>query len=273
MVFDAEQIIATWKSRRGNREASVAMWDSIAEDFTERPIPSFDDDQLLGILRRFEMFDAKSRVLDIACGAGGHSLAIAPHVLDVVGIDISPKMLAHARDRATRMGIDNVRFVVGDWNDFDAQAPDGQPAFDLVFAHMTPAIESAETFEKLNAASRGWCVLSKPIRRTDPLSDGLRELLGIHDNRESGAQDILNGFSLLWQRRLDPRVEYRDVVWNHKRPLATAREFYLNRMRTYRDLDAHDLANAEEYLLSKTDADGMVGERTDVTVATLFWHV
>ena len=272
-MLDEASIATAWKSRRGNRGASVAMWDSIAADYHEKPLPTFEEDQLLGIVLRFGMIGPDSRVLDIACGAGGHSLALAPHVAHVTGTDISPKMLQHARERATRLRLDNVEFIAEDWRDHDPDAQGTRGAFDLVFAHMTSAVESAETFEKMSQVSRGWCVLSKPIRRDDPFSDGLRAVLGIESNRESGSADIFRGFALLWSQQRDPRIEYRDVEWLHKRPLETAREVYLNRMRTYRDLDDSDLALAEEYLASRVDADGRVGERTRLTIATLFWHV
>lgn len=272
-MLDEAQVAASWKPRRGNREASVAMWDSIAADYKEKPLPTFEDDQLLGIIRRHEMVGPESRVLDIACGAGGYSLALAPHVARVTGTDISPRMLAHGRERARRLGIDNVEFIAEDWRDHDPDAAGTRGAFDLVFAHMTSAVESAQTFQKMSAVSRGWCALTKPIRRDDPFSDGLRAVLGIESNRESGSADILNGFALLFRQQRDPRVEYRDVEWVHKRPLETAREVYINRMRTYRDLDERDLALAEEYLAARVDSDGRVGEPTKLTVATLFWHV
>ncbi|TPG12203.1 class I SAM-dependent methyltransferase [Sphingomonas oligophenolica] len=52
--------------------------------------------------------------LDIGCGAGGTSIALASARpdLDVVGVDLSAELVGVARTRAA--GIANVRFVVGD---------------------------------------------------------------------------------------------------------------------------------------------------------------
>ena len=56
------------------------------------------------------------RVLDFGCGSGEPTLALAPLVAPgrVVGVDLSPTMLAVARKRARLRHADNVRFVRGD---------------------------------------------------------------------------------------------------------------------------------------------------------------
>ncbi|HEX9969679.1 MAG TPA: methyltransferase domain-containing protein [Acidimicrobiales bacterium] len=57
---------------------------------------------------------AGERVLDIGCGNGALSLALAPAVGSVVGLDISGPMLAKAAERAEAAGLANVRFEKGD---------------------------------------------------------------------------------------------------------------------------------------------------------------
>jgi SAM-dependent methyltransferase len=57
------------------------------------------------------------RVLDLGCGSGEPSLTIAQLVSprgSVLGIDLSPRMLAVARLRARQRGVTNARFRVGD---------------------------------------------------------------------------------------------------------------------------------------------------------------
>jgi len=49
-------------------------------------------------------------VLDFACGTGEISLNIAPHVQQVLGIDISEKMIALANKKARERQIDNISF-------------------------------------------------------------------------------------------------------------------------------------------------------------------
>ncbi|HEX2038461.1 MAG TPA: methyltransferase domain-containing protein [Acidimicrobiales bacterium] len=57
------------------------------------------------------------RVLDVGCGNGALCLAIAPRVApngSVRGLDLSGPMLANARRRAERAGLDNVELEKGD---------------------------------------------------------------------------------------------------------------------------------------------------------------
>jgi len=61
--------------------------------------------------------DAGERVIDIGCGTGQMSFIAAERVGDggeVLGVDISAPMLAHARDLAKGMNLDNVSFREGD---------------------------------------------------------------------------------------------------------------------------------------------------------------
>lgn len=57
------------------------------------------------------------RVLSLGCGIGDTELLIAPHVGELVGVDLSPKAIEQAQADASRLGIRNTRFVAGDWRE------------------------------------------------------------------------------------------------------------------------------------------------------------
>jgi len=58
-----------------------------------------------------EFMIKKRKVLDIGCGAGRETIALAKLGFDVVGIDIAPKMVGKARDNAQKENI-SVKFEV-----------------------------------------------------------------------------------------------------------------------------------------------------------------
>jgi ubiquinone/menaquinone biosynthesis C-methylase UbiE len=53
--------------------------------------------------------DAQARLLDIACGPGTLTLRLARELLstNIIGVDASQEMIAHARTRATEAGLEN----------------------------------------------------------------------------------------------------------------------------------------------------------------------
>lgn len=60
---------------------------------------------------------AGDRILDIGCGGGGTSLALARAVLpggSVLGVDIAAAMVARSRERAAEAGLPNASFIVAD---------------------------------------------------------------------------------------------------------------------------------------------------------------
>jgi SAM-dependent methyltransferase len=56
---------------------------------------------------------AGSRVLSLGCGIGDTELLLAPHVAEVVGVDLSPAAIRQARADAERLGVRNARFAEG----------------------------------------------------------------------------------------------------------------------------------------------------------------
>jgi len=94
------------------------------------------------------------RVLSLGCGLGDTEMLLAPHVREIVGVDLSPKAVAQARANSRAAGLSNLQFAAGDWRDRMA----GFGAFDLVlgiffFHHLTDA-ELAAAPQQLSAVLR-----------------------------------------------------------------------------------------------------------------------
>ncbi len=57
------------------------------------------------------------KVLDLGCGTGRHSIALAAAGIQVTGLDISTGQLAEAKKKAEKAGVD-IRFIQADASDF-----------------------------------------------------------------------------------------------------------------------------------------------------------
>jgi len=58
----------------------------------------------------------RSRIVDVPCGSGRHTLALATRGHEVVGVDISVEAIGHARSAAAAAGLD-VQLVVAEMRD------------------------------------------------------------------------------------------------------------------------------------------------------------
>lgn len=87
---------------------SRQFWDKVARKYAVRPI----DDMVAyeaGLVRVRAHLGAEDRVLELGCGTGSTALILAPHVGQITGSDISPEMIAIAREKPAP---DNVDFQV-----------------------------------------------------------------------------------------------------------------------------------------------------------------
>ena len=112
-------------------------------------------DHVLGLCRaHIDGAFAPRRVLDFGCGVGRLVLPFAAHAVEVVGVDISPSMLAEARRNCERQGLNNVVLVL---SDDTLSAVQGQ--FDLV--HTCIVIQHIEI-------ARGLKLFEQLVQRIAP---------------------------------------------------------------------------------------------------------
>jgi SAM-dependent methyltransferase len=76
-------------------------------------MPAHADADILDLIRLAARLSPASRVLDVACGPGLVSLALAPHAAHVTGLDVTPAMLDKARDLQRQRGVANVSWEAG----------------------------------------------------------------------------------------------------------------------------------------------------------------
>jgi SAM-dependent methyltransferase len=110
---------ARWRGEEGRHwRSEAARYDEINRVFGEALIDAAD-------------LSPGERVLDVGCGAGAIALEAARQVRpggSVLAVDISPDLVAAARDRAASAGADEVELVVAD----AAAYPYDEEAFDVL---------------------------------------------------------------------------------------------------------------------------------------------
>lgn len=76
-------------------------------------MPAHAGADILDQIRLAARLAPASRVLDVACGPGLVSLALAPHAAHVTGLDVTPAMLDKARDLQRERGLANLSWDLG----------------------------------------------------------------------------------------------------------------------------------------------------------------
>lgn len=76
-------------------------------------MPAHADADILDLIRLAARLAPASRVLDVACGPGLVSLALALHASHVTGLDVTPAMLDTARDLQRQRGLANLSWDLG----------------------------------------------------------------------------------------------------------------------------------------------------------------
>ena len=119
-------------------------------------------------LLRFVSPRGDERALDVGCGAGALAFALAPHVREVVAVDLVPELLEEGRKRAERFP--NVTFVEGD----ATKLPFELGSFDLVGSlrtlHHIPRPELAVAELARVTRMRGRVLVVDQIAPVDPLA-------------------------------------------------------------------------------------------------------
>lgn len=255
-----------------SNKASLAMWDSMAQSFARREIPDESNNFTLRLIQEHKMCPPGSRVLDVGCGAGKYAIALELAGASVVATDFSQKMLDQARRSAQEHGSSNIEFSMDDWPEVDLAQKGWHKAFDLVLCSMSPALNDHQTLQKAIDASRGWLLITKPCRRTMPVTDGLTRLLGLDPSFGRADDHIQLAFSALWEMGGLPLLAYNREEWFSSRPLEEAVDYYTKRLSSGGPLSPKQCKTLREHL-AQTAVEGMVEERTQTTVTAIFCRI
>jgi ubiquinone/menaquinone biosynthesis C-methylase UbiE len=130
------------RSRQMELKRSVErQFAAVAANYASHPVMARGPE--LGRMVELGVRSGAERVLDLGCGAGHTALAFAPHVAEVVAVDLAEAMLAQGRRLACERGIGNVDFRLGDVERLDLPDSSFDVATSRFSAHHYPAPERA----------------------------------------------------------------------------------------------------------------------------------
>ncbi len=260
-----------WKTNPGNPKAGIEWWNSKAESFSCKELPAEKDSIAMRIIQRENMTGRGKNALDVGCGGGRFSFALEAMGAEVKAIDFSPEMIKKAKEIG-KSRCSNVRFFTDNWHCVNLKEKNWEKQFDLVLAHMTPAVVSADTFLKLIEASCGWVLTVKPARRTSLILDELNKLVNAERDTKALDETIAYAFDLAWHTGGRPKIEYEDQIWENHMPLEQAIKEFTLRINSKQELSDKDRQMIRGYL-SSVAVNGIVHEKSNTTVAAMFWHV
>lgn len=270
-MMNKETIMDLWKPRVNNQKAGVEWWNGSAEKYVAKELPDTKSSMAMRIIEREGMINKGFSALDVGCGGGRFSFALEALGASITATDFSPKMIEQAEKKQTERG-SKVCFSNDNWHTLSLKEKGWDKKFDLVLAHMTPAVVSAETFLKLSEASRNWVLMVKPTRRTNSVLDELNRLVGAEKDAKALDETVAYAFDLAWLNGFCPRFEYENQVWESDTALEKAIEEYTLRISSMHDLSDDNKETIRTYLESIA-VDGSVHETSHTLIVAMYWQV
>lgn len=269
--MDFKIIKDLWKPRVNNQKEGVEWWNSSAEKFASKGLPIAENSIAMRIIEREGMIKEGCSGLDVGCGGGRFSFALEALGADITATDFSPKMIEQCEKKQVENG-SKVQFSVDNWHTLNLEDKGWTGQFDIVLAHMTPAVVSAETFLKLSEASRNWVLMVKPTRRTNVVLDELNKLVGAEKDKKTLDETMAFAFDLAWLMGFQPKLEYENQEWENDFSLEEAVEQYTLRIAFTHDLSEDNKQAIKNYLESIA-VDGSVHELSHTQIVAMYWQV
>jgi ubiquinone/menaquinone biosynthesis C-methylase UbiE len=145
----------------GQAAAKARFWDKLARKYAADPVSDMAGYEAT-LARTQALLSPTQRVLEIGCGTGTTALRLAPCTGHLMATDVSPEMIAIAREKLAAAPQPNLEFQVAD---ADADAPAlGGAAYDVVLAfnllHLVADLDAALA-AAVRALAPGGLLISK----------------------------------------------------------------------------------------------------------------
>ena len=273
--MDIQYFNRLWSEGKPAEASGKSFWNNRAAEFNKLVCQGVPDERIRKIvefLSHNNLLVNNNSVLDIGCGPGRFAVEFAKQSTDVIGLDISDKMLDHAVKNAKAENLTNVSFKNLNWNEIDLDEYGWRKKFDLVTAINSPGIHDQITLTKMINASKGYCFLSHFVDRSDSVQDIIRtDILQLKEVKfyNNTVYSILN---ILWLTGYYPSIIYADTDREHIRTVEDAYVYYGTLFET-ENISDDEKNNLISSYLDQISINGLVTEKVWTKTAWIYWKV
>lgn len=261
------------RKEKTSLEKTVVMWNQRAKIFAQNTVGGKSQkrrEELLGFLDFCGVQLDGSYILDIGCGPGNYALSFAQRADHVWALDPSAAMLEILRKKVQEEGVGNITCLEKSWEEINLTTENWEKKFDLVFAAMSPGINDRETLEKMMAACRGYCFLSKFARpRKNTMHEKLWKILFGTEFMDFSA-NFVYPVNLLWTAGYSPVIKMIKTGWLNEYPIPKAVQLLVGWLSDYKDVTP-DMVRAVEEFCQVESSNGLVKEEVEAVVGMIAW--
>lgn len=230
-------------------------------------------DELMKYLIRKGAVAPNYTVADIGCGVGKYAIRFSAEGCNLLLIDISDCMLDYTKMNLECSNTD-YRIVECDFSQTDIEEMGWEKSAELVFASMTPAINSERDIDKMCQMSKQHCFLSRFAKSENKIMESICTELNI-----SLPNWIQNSYyytdMAVYIKKLGyiPEITFADYEWENE---ITINEM-VDKLFDYNSLDLEDTVENRKRTLAAvsriSDGNGMIHEEVKSKIAWLYWDV
>ncbi|MFC2092993.1 class I SAM-dependent methyltransferase [Bacteroidota bacterium] len=165
---------------------------------------------IVNLIQREIPLRTDSRVLDVCCGAGRHSLELAKRGYDVTGFDLSKFLISEAKEnlKSSKESSLNVKFLLKDMRRFQFKKK-----FDIAiniftsFGYFDSDEQNFKVFENVSNSVRknGYFVF-------DYLNEGF-----LKENLVAKSKNVINGKAVTQKRRIESDFIIKDIIFGKRK--------------------------------------------------------
>jgi SAM-dependent methyltransferase len=208
----------------------------------------------------------EASILDIGCGTGIFTLPLAREAAMVTGLDDSETMISRMKNVMASEDIRNVTPITASWKDIDIPARRFEKAFDIVWVSMSPAIQTARDFERMERCARKWCVyIGWGRKRKNAL---MEEIFSLHGTRYGPPPGAATVYDTLTHAGKSPSLDYFETSWEWTGCVEDALEEAVWFIEMQGGKARRDLIRET---LNRHEQNGLIRHVTDVEEKLLVW--